>query len=180
MARPTKQWITALCANRARNENSNFDSSDDEDTPPDLPSPLPAAKPASLGSQVTEKDAWITELEAVIVDLRSDLLVLQTAHEHLRLDNVSLLQSTRTISLAHNALKTLKQKADIAHFDELGRRQKRIRRLELDRTRKEETTSSSILALKSPLHDNSARITQMQLDLDTRHVPTKFTRHYNQ
>ncbi|KAJ7033258.1 hypothetical protein C8F04DRAFT_1184238 [Mycena alexandri] len=130
MARPTKRRIKALHANQARNENDDSDGADDEDTPSDLPPPLPAAKPASLRSQVAEKDARITKLEAVIVDLRCDLLALQTAHEHLRLDNVSLLQSARTVSLAHNALKTLKRKADIAHFDELGRKQKRIRRLE--------------------------------------------------
>ncbi|KAJ7767719.1 hypothetical protein B0H16DRAFT_1882430 [Mycena metata] len=167
MPPPNKRRIKALRVNRARNKNDDSDSADDEATPSALPAPLPAAKPASLRSEVAEKDARITELEAVIIDLRCDLLALQTAHEHLWLDTVSLLHSTRTVLLAHNALKTLKRKADIAHFDELGRRQKHIHRLEVDHTRKEERTNFSILALESSLYDNSACNTQLRLDLDT-------------
>ncbi|KAJ7437330.1 hypothetical protein FB451DRAFT_1416903 [Mycena latifolia] len=168
MVRPSKRRVAALRANHAWNDKDDSGSSDDENIPPDgLPfsQDPPRHKPTTLRSQIAEKDARIAELEATISGLQTDFLALQHAHNQLRLEHTTLLQTNQTISCANTALKTLKRKADSEHTEELGRRQKRIKRLELERANNQQQNLSTISGLQSSLHDSSAQIARLKLDL---------------
>ncbi|KAJ7432435.1 hypothetical protein FB451DRAFT_1420594 [Mycena latifolia] len=168
MVRPSKRRVAALRANHARNDKDDSGSSDDENTPQDglpLSQNPPRHKRTTLRSQIAEKDARIAELEVTISGLQTDFLALQHAHNQLRLEHTTLLQTNQTISCANTALKTLKRKADSEHTEELGRRQKRIKRLELERASKQQESISTISGLQFSLHDSSAQIARLKLDL---------------
>ncbi|KAJ7498270.1 hypothetical protein B0H11DRAFT_2381503 [Mycena galericulata] len=125
MSPSNKRRKSVLKGNHARNTKDDFDASDSDDectSSDDLtpPPPPPASKPTSLRSQIAEKDTKITELEATVSALQAELISLQHANDHLRLDYSSLIQEKQTISRMNTALRTLKRKADMTHIEELA------------------------------------------------------------
>ncbi|KAJ7485528.1 hypothetical protein FB451DRAFT_1127711 [Mycena latifolia] len=148
-------------------------SSDDEEniSPEDLPivvdgsrskSPIP---PKTLKAQITEKDTRIAELEGLVSALSAHRLQLQVAHDQLSLDNQNLRHQKRTLVVANTSLNCLKRKAETTFHAELNKRHKRIKRLERERTTKQEGNTATLSSLQDTLNENSMHIFQLQRDL---------------
>ncbi|KAJ7473593.1 hypothetical protein B0H11DRAFT_2429951 [Mycena galericulata] len=168
MSRSNKRRKSALKANHLRNTKDDSDASDNESTSSDdlTPPPVPPEfKRTSLRSQIAEKDTKIAELEANVSALQAELISLQHANDHLRLDYSSLIQEKQTISRMNTALRTLKRKADTTHIEELRGKQKRIKRLETERTNKQQENLSIISSLQCSLNDTASHVSRLQLDL---------------
>ncbi|KAJ7724715.1 hypothetical protein DFH07DRAFT_971112 [Mycena maculata] len=136
--------------------------------PPDQPS-LPlnhsVEKAKSLKAQIIEKDQRITDLDAIISGLNADTHQLQNQLSSLRLVHDALSEHNRTISIAHNALTSLKQKADTQFTDELGKRHKRIKRLERERDARDEANRLTVTNLHEDLGAEVKVISKLQHDL---------------
>ncbi|KAJ6461405.1 hypothetical protein C8R45DRAFT_912233 [Mycena sanguinolenta] len=152
-----------------RASSSRFQSDDnDENLPPDDPVPPPAptgTKPKSLRTQIADKDGRIAELEAVNTAIRTEAIGLRTDLHQLRITYDTLLSKSNLISIANRSLKSLKRKADSTHVEDLGKKHKRIRRLEHERDKKAEQNSATILSLEHCVHDNEKELARLRLDL---------------
>ncbi|KAJ7436598.1 hypothetical protein FB451DRAFT_1453881 [Mycena latifolia] len=148
-------------------------SSDDEEniSPEDLPIVVDGSRsksqipPKTLKAQITEKDTRIAELEGLVSALSAHRLQLQVAHDQLSLDNQNLRHQKRTLVVANTSLNCLKRKAETTFHAELNKRHKRIKRLERERTTKQEGNTATLSSLQDTLNENSMHIFQLQRDL---------------
>ncbi|KAJ7124027.1 hypothetical protein C8R43DRAFT_899318 [Mycena crocata] len=124
-------------------------------------------------AQIAEKDAKIAELTTLNSALSADLLQLQNDHTQFSIAHQALLDRTRGLSLANKALNCLKRKAQTAFDDELGKKTKRIKRLERERDAKKKDSIMASSGLQNALDDSSVRIAQLEQSIVS--VNTKIT-----
>jgi hypothetical protein len=158
MARPSRR---AVSSRQAASTRHHPDTTDDESGTPDDTNPVPnppPGRPPSLRVQLLEKEARISDLEAINSGLEADLSRLHTDYDDLRDDHNALLERFRTLSSNHTSLKSLKRKSEDALEDELVKKQKRIRRLERERAVAAECVDKTVCALESQLDGKSREI----------------------
>ncbi|KAJ7167103.1 hypothetical protein C8R46DRAFT_1219483 [Mycena filopes] len=167
MPPPTRRQLAARTASQqapqVRQAHDPLSPHNDENRPPEHP----PGKAKSLTSQLAEKDARIFELEAIVDRFRTENLQLQADLRSLRSRYETLSGRHSTLSLEKNALQCLKRKSDALQSEELGRRQKRIRRLERERNVKEAKKMDSLFDLQTALDDKSADIEQLNRRLSS-------------
>ncbi|KAJ7323951.1 hypothetical protein DFH08DRAFT_711666 [Mycena albidolilacea] len=158
MARPSR---CAVSSQQAASTRHHPDITNDESGTPDDTNPVPnppSGRPPSLCVQLLEKEARISDLEAINSGLEADLSRLRTDYDDLRDDHNALLERFRTLSSNHTSLKLLKRKSEDALEDELVKKQKQIRRLERERAVAAERVDKTVCALESQLDGKSREI----------------------
>ncbi|KAF7344413.1 hypothetical protein MSAN_01922500 [Mycena sanguinolenta] len=133
----------------------------DENTPLDtapvaVNETVEAPKPLSrsLKVQIQEKDAIISRLEARIC-----------AIETFSKQNQDLSERNQNLSLTNHSLKSLKRKAEESMSREVAKWQKRIKRLERERTTAKDDNTALILGLEAELEERTVDITGLQVAL---------------
>ncbi|KAF7367729.1 hypothetical protein MSAN_00836800 [Mycena sanguinolenta] len=148
----------------------------DENTPLDtapvaVNETVEAPKPLSrsLKVQIQEKDAIISRLEARICVLETELSALRNVHheaiETFSKQNQDLSERNQNLSLTNRSLKSLKRKAEESMSREVAKRQKRIKRLERERTTAKDDNTALILGLEAELEERTVDITGLQVAL---------------
>ncbi|KAF7361574.1 hypothetical protein MSAN_01191400 [Mycena sanguinolenta] len=130
-----------------------------------------APKPLSrsLKVQIQEKDVIISRLEARISALETEISALRNARdeamETFSKRNQTLLERNQNLALTNRTLKSLKRKAEESLTQELSKRQKRIKRLERERTTAKDGATALISDLEADLDEKKADVTGLEAAL---------------
>jgi chromosome segregation ATPase len=117
--------------------------------------------PSSLKAQIIDKDIRISQLEARVSTLEAEMSRLRK----LSIDNRILINRNQTLSSTDISLKSLKRKAETTLQDELAKKHKRVKRLESERRRKQNSRNAELSSMEDTLDDKSAQITLLEQDL---------------
>lgn len=164
MPQLTKRQSTAHRLNQSKASVSDDDQNGRPDStlpPASISTRYPKKPKKTLTVQVAEKESRIMELEATVSELSADLLCLQTTHDTLSLQHLSLLAQRRDLSMANQSLNNLKRKATTAFNEELSKKRKRIRRLELERDTNKDNHTMTLESLRNDLRDSTVHITRL-------------------